>query len=74
MGGGYITSNCWKCGKPETVTNSEFLDQMRLWVACPSCKQPMVRKIVQKNYAFYCAEDDGFIRLADLLPRWDEVR
>ena len=74
MDGGFVTSNCFKCGKKETLSNADFLERVRIWVACPQCDDPMYRQMIDKNYGFVCLTCEVGIRLADLLPRWNEVK
>src|SRR6266446_3121222 len=39
MDGGFVTSNCSKCGKYETLSRAEF-DDLAIWMACPECGDP----------------------------------
>ena len=72
MTGGFVTENCSACGTAGRVSEDEFL-RLVLWVACPECRQPMVKEIVRKNYAFSCEPCGIFIKLSSLLPRWQDL-
>jgi len=72
MEGGFVTQNCSACGTQDRVSEDEFL-RLSLWVACPECRKPMVKEIVRKNYAFSCEACEGYIKLASLLPRWEDL-
>lgn len=74
MDGGFVTSNCSKCGKCETLSNHEFIDGLRIWVACPECGDPMYREMIDKNYGFVCHACEVGIRLAEILPRWNDLK
>ena len=71
MEGGFVTANCFRCGKRDTLSEDEFLG-LRLIVSCPACKQVMKPGFVEKNYAYRCKKCRLHIRLADLLPYWKE--
>jgi hypothetical protein len=74
MNGGFVTSNCRKCNRSDSLSEADFIDRIRVWVACPECGDCMFREMVRKNYAFVCHACDVGILLADLLPRWNELR
>ena len=73
MEGGFVTRNCPQCGSSATVTHDVFFNEIDLWVACPECKQPMTRNMIEKNYGFICGSCDLGIPLATLLPRWEDL-
>lgn len=73
MEGGFVTRNCPTCGDHDYLKESSFRNEIDLWVACPICKQRMVKQMVEKNYAFACESCDGYITLAALLPRFSEI-
>ena len=73
MGGGYVTANCFKCGTKEPLTFEEF-DRLPFIFCCPKCKQEMEPKVVEKNYCYICQVCDLYIRFADLLPNWNELK
>jgi hypothetical protein len=73
MEGGYVTRNCSECGKKQPLSNSAFLDELNLWVACPVCKRRMQPGIFDKNYGFGCDTCNGWLKLSDLLPWWEEI-
>ena len=72
MEGGFVTQNCSECGSRDTVSEAEFRG-LGLWVACPDCKKPMTKEMIDKNYTFTCAPCDIYIKLATLLPRWEDL-
>jgi endogenous inhibitor of DNA gyrase (YacG/DUF329 family) len=73
MEGGFVTRNCPACGKSQTLPESVYLNELKLWVACPECKQRMKQSMMFKNYAFVCEPCEIFIKLAELLPRWSDL-
>jgi hypothetical protein len=73
MDGGFVTSNCWGCGKKDSLSRADF-DRLSIWLACPRCLQPMTRGMVDQNYAFTCGACDIAVRLADVLPWWHELK
>ncbi len=73
MEGGFVTRNCPQCGSRTTLTHDAFFNEIDLWVACPDCKQPMKRDMIDKNYGFVCEPCDVAILLAALLPRWEDL-
>ncbi len=72
MDGGFVTADCFKCGKKETITEDEFKG-LPLICCCPECKQVMKKEMVDKNYCYTCSRCDLYIRLADLLPHWSDL-
>ncbi len=73
MEGGFVTANCTKCGKQDAVSLSEF-ENLGVWVSCPECNQRMApQKVVYSSYGFACEKCDLYIRLGDLLPKWDDI-
>jgi hypothetical protein len=73
MEGGFVTRNCPKCGKPETLSEEDFM-ALDLWVACPSCRKPMdAGRLAHSNYGYTCRACDISIRLAALLPRYEDL-
>jgi hypothetical protein len=72
MAGGFVTQNCSRCGKYETLSKEEFRD-LSLWVACPSCRKPMEASYIFSNYGYKCVVCDIGINLSDLLPRWEDL-
>lgn len=73
MKGGFVTRNCPSCGNSSPLPESTFLRDIDLWVACPQCQGRMARGLVVKNYAFICERCDIYFKLADLLPRWNDL-
>ena len=73
MQGGYVTANCTKCGRKNTLSNADFLNRVELNVACPECGQRMYRDFIDKNYGLICCECQTGIRLADILPHWSQI-
>jgi len=72
MEGGYVTANCLKCGKKETIVENEF-KELPLICCCPKCKRVMNAATIEKNYCYTCSHCDIYIRLADLLPHWSDL-
>ena len=73
MEGGFVTRNCSGCGTKDTLPEEIFL-KLDLWVACPDCKQPMEPgRLAHTNYGYLCRSCDIGNKLADLLPRWNEL-
>jgi phage FluMu protein Com len=75
MKGGKVTQNCYKCGELDTITQKE-VDDLHLWIACPECNEPMRSTSVDHHgtYGYMCDACQVCIRLADLLPRWDQIQ
>ena len=73
MEGGYVTANCFRCGKKDTISENEFKG-LRLMVSCPECKDIMLPGVIEKNYSYYCESCQLYIRLSDLLPYWTELK
>lgn len=73
MDGGFVTRNCPQCGNKDDTLPRYVFEKLDLWVACPQCKTRMAPEIVDKNYAFTCRGCDLYVRLADLLPRWNDL-
>jgi endogenous inhibitor of DNA gyrase (YacG/DUF329 family) len=73
MEGGFVTRNCPTCAKSQTLPEASFLKEFDIWVVCPECKQRMNPDVVYKNYPFLCPRCDLYIKLAELLPRWDDL-
>jgi hypothetical protein len=74
MQGGFVNANCSKpgCNKKATLSRDEF-EALSLWVSCPECRGRMVAGMVDKNYAYTCADCGVYVRLADLLPYWSDI-
>ena len=73
MDGGFVTANCTKCGKQDTVSHSEF-EALDVWISCPECQQKMAsQKVAYSNYGYTCERCDLYVLLGDLLPKWDEI-
>jgi hypothetical protein len=81
MEGGFVTANCSECGAKDTLTASEFLS-LALWVSCPECKRQMQSNLMSEvkgaarlasNYGYACDDCRLYVRLADLLPHWEDV-
>jgi hypothetical protein len=60
------------CGKLTTLSQTGFRE-LRLWVACPKCQQCMLPEMPVSGYGFSCERCHIYVRLADLLPREEEV-
>lgn len=73
MGGGFVTANCYECGRKDTLSESEFKG-LRLMVSCPECKRVMAHGYIDKNYSYHCEGCQLYIRLADLLPYWQDLK
>ena len=76
MDGGFVTRNCPECGQKTTLPEHAFFNDLDIWVACPECKQRMKPAWVdnnRNNYGYHCETDDLGIRLADLLPSWEDL-
>ena len=72
MKGGFVTSNCAKCGKRSTLTRPQF-EALHLWVSCPECGRKMEPGMFIDNYGYRCESCRVFIQLATLLPFWDDI-
>lgn len=72
MKGGFVTRNCPSCGEFTTLPERVFFD-LDLWVACPECKKKMQPQMIDLNYAFVCSTCDLYLKLAALLPRWQDL-
>lgn len=73
MEGGFVTRNCPRCSKPHYLTEEAFRS-LDLWVACPQCRQPMEPgRVPHSNYGYTCNACDLGVRLADLLPRYEDL-
>jgi hypothetical protein len=72
MKGGFVTADCFKCGRKHTVKGYEF-QKLPLIVCCPECKGVMAARMVDKNYSYVCEPCDLFIDLADILPKWTDI-
>ena len=71
--GGYVTSNCIKCGNSDTLNFAQF-EALDLWVSCPQCQDRMNAVMVPwGNYGFVCDACDVAIDLADLVPGYKEI-
>lgn len=72
-GGGFVTRNCPKCNKLETLPEQTF-KELHLWVACPRCKGRMSTTILpDKNYGYVCKNCNIGIPLYALLPKYDDL-
>jgi hypothetical protein len=78
MRGGFVTRNCPGCNGYTTLTNEAFRG-LALWVACPSCRQPMTAtqvkssKTKSSNHGYECVPCRLWIQLAALLPRFEDL-
>ena len=74
MKGGFVTRNCWKCGHSETLPKNVFFS-LNLLVACPKCKNPMraTKEELSDNYGYICEKCEIGIKLADLLPLYEDI-
>lgn len=79
--GGFVTANCSKCGKRDTLDEAGFRG-LDLWVSCPTCGKRMTADLLpnlpkipekERNYGFACASCSRYLWLADLLPDWNLV-
>lgn len=79
--GGYVTSNCSRCGEFTTLSRAEFSD-LKLPINCPECRGPMRTHVPQwspsvrlptSNYAFRCDECRVYVELHWLLPKWSDL-
>jgi hypothetical protein len=57
----------------EPLPEPVFLNDLDLWVACPECKNRMVPTMIKPNYVYCCNDCDIYIKLAALLPRWEDL-
>jgi DNA-directed RNA polymerase subunit RPC12/RpoP len=74
MDGGFVSRNCPRCGKPTTLPESVFTTKLDLYVACPECKQRMTPQVLpDKNYGYLCRSCRLIIKLASLLPKWQDL-
>ncbi len=73
MEGGFVSANCLKCNKKETLSYHEF-ETLPLTVCCPDCKETMVSRIIAQNYSYLCEKCGSYIGLSDLLPNWQELK
>lgn len=73
MEGGFVNADCFKCGKKETITEDEFKN-LPLICCCPKCKKIMKSEMIDKNYCYTCQDCDLYIRLADVLPHWADLK
>jgi len=71
--GGFVTANCFRCGKRDTIDEYEF-KCLRLIVSCTKCKQVMTPTLIEKNYSYKCEDCQLYIWLSDLLPHWTELK
>lgn len=69
--GGYVTANCNKCGKQDTVRREDF-DNIRYKCPCPVCQVPMKPTMLEMNYCYKCDLCDLFVWLADLVPDYQQ--
>lgn len=75
MEGGFVTRNCWKCGRSETLPEKVFYS-LNLLVACPECKRPMrptKEDLDGWNYGYVCDKCEIGIKLANLLPHYEDI-
>jgi hypothetical protein len=72
MEGGFVTANCLKCGRKETIIEDEF-KKLPFICCCPECKHVMKAETIEKNYCYVCHNCNLYIRLADLLPHWSDL-
>ena len=73
MNGGFVTRNCPKCNRKETLPESVF-KELKVWVACPKCKKRMEPEhLPDSNYGYICTLCDIGIPLYHLVPRWEDL-
>jgi Bacterial RNA polymerase, alpha chain C terminal domain len=81
MDGGFVTSNCSVCGSKDLLTQQGFRS-LDLWVSCPLCRERMQPGMVSvvsgsrygaANYSYTCDACHLYIRLADILPHWEDL-
>jgi hypothetical protein len=74
MRGGLVNANCSKvgCNGKDNLTRDEF-EGLDLWVDCPGCRRKMLPDMIEKNYVYACRSCALYVRLADLLPSWDQL-
>ena len=71
--GGFVPSNCSKCGEKDNLSIEEF-KSLGIWVVCPECRRKMEPvQNSEKNYVFECRQCEIYIWLADLLPKWKDL-
>ncbi len=74
MGGGFVTRNCPTCGEYSSLPINVFLDELDPWVACPSCRTRMAKRLIDRNYSFACDKCQIYFHLADIVPNWTDIR
>ncbi len=73
MGGGFVTRNCPRCNKSDTLPEKNFHD-LKLWVACPRCRRRMTSgTLPDKNYGYICGSCNIGIALYSLLPKYTDL-
>src|SRR5712691_12336918 len=74
MDGGYVTRNCSVHGEKSSLPEHVFFNELDLWVACPECRKRMIPgRLAYSNYGYVCKSCDLGIKLAELLPRWEDL-
>jgi len=66
--GGFVSQNCLKCGKQNTVSLENLPD-----LICDCCGSNLSKEIQQKNYFYACHKCERNWKLADNLPHWSEL-
>jgi hypothetical protein len=73
MQGGFVTRNCPRCNKPESLPEATFR-ALCIWVACPDCKTRMTPEVLPDlNYGYVCTPCAVGLPLFELIPRWEDV-
>lgn len=71
--GGFVTRNCSRCGEKDTFPINSFYE-LDIWISCMQCKERMSPSLVEKtNYGYICKKCESYIRLADILPYWEDL-
>jgi DNA-directed RNA polymerase subunit RPC12/RpoP len=65
--GGFVTQNCSRCGKSNSVSLSELPS-----LKCTKCRRALV-SITRKNYFYQCLKCDLEWELPLLVPHWSEL-
>lgn len=69
MTGGFVTRNCLKCGRRDTVSIEQLPD-----LNCDFCGYKLdVQFLDRKNYFYICPKCNKNWKLADFLPDWFEL-
>ncbi len=65
--GGFVTQNCVRCEKPQSVHVADLPD-----LYCGECDEKL-EKFQRQNYFYYCEKCAREWELAALIPHWDEL-